>query len=93
MLLYKLREAIEKTQGFTPLTRIVHTYGWYVNNYPPKKNFKHCSIDRRKKCYQRKNKACVMVFHQQVENRKIIKGADRTLELLVKEENAKAYWI
>jgi len=32
-----------------------------------------------------------MVFHQQVENRKIIKGADRTLELLVKEENAKAY--
>ena len=87
-LLHKLREAIEKTQDFTPLTGIVHIDGCYVNHYIRPKNFKHRRIDRRKKRYQRKDKACVMVFRQQAANQEIIKGADRTLVALVKEENA-----
>ena len=87
-LLHKLREAIEKTQDFTPLTGIVHIDGCYVNHYIRPKNFKHRRIDRRKKRYQRKDKSCVMVFRQQAANQEIIKGADRTLVALVKEENA-----
>ena len=87
-LLHKLREAIQKTQDFTPLKGIVHIDGCYVNNYLRPKNFKHRRIDRRKKRYQRKDKACVMVFRQQAANQEIIKGADRTLVALVKEENA-----
>ena len=86
-LLHKFHEAIEKTQDFTPLTGIVHIDGCYVNHYIRPKNFKHRRIDRRKKCYQRKDKACVMVFRQQAANLEIIKGADRTLVALVKEEN------
>lgn len=78
VLLHKLREAIEKTQDFTPLTGIVHIDGCYVNHYIRPKNFKHRRIDRRKKRYQRKDKACVMVFRQQAANQEIIKGADRT---------------
>lgn len=86
-LLHKLREAIEKLQDFTPLTGIVHIDGCYVNHYIRPKNFKHRRIDRRKKRYQRKDKACVMVFRQQAANQEVIKGANRTLVALVKEEN------
>ncbi len=85
--MHKFRETIEKTQDFTPLTGIVHIDGCYVNHYIRPKNFKHRRIDRRNKCYQRKDKACVMVFRQQAANQEIIKGADRTLVALVKEEN------
>ena len=70
------------------LTGIVHIDGCYVNHYIRPKNFKHRRIDRHKKRYQRKDKACVMVFRQQAANQEIIKGADRTLVALVKEENA-----
>ena len=87
-LLHKFREAIEKTQDYTPLTGIIHIDGCYVNNYLRPKNFKHKRIDRRKRCHQRKDKSCVMVFRQQAANQEIIKGADRTLVALVKEENA-----
>ena len=48
-LLHKFREAVEKTQDFTPLTGIVHIDGCYVNNYLRPRNFKHRRIDRRKK--------------------------------------------
>lgn len=59
-----------------------------MNNYLQPKNFKHKRIDRRKRCHQRKDKSCVMVFRQQAANQEIIKGADRTLVALVKEEDA-----
>ena len=32
-LLHKFREAVEKTQDYTPLTGIIHIDGCYVNNY------------------------------------------------------------
>lgn len=87
-LLHKFREAVEKTQDYTPLTGIIHIDGCYVNNYLRPKNFKHKRINRRKRCHQRKDKSCVMVFRQQAANQEIIKGVDRTLVALVKEENA-----
>lgn len=51
-LLHKFREALEKTQDFTPLTGIVHIDGCYVNHYIRPKNFKHRRIDRRKNIVQ-----------------------------------------
>lgn len=87
-LLHKFREAIEKTQNLAPLKGVVHIDGCYVNNYIRPRNFKVQRIDRRKKCYQRKDKACVLVFRQQAANQEQIKGADRSIVALVKEENA-----
>lgn len=55
-----------------------------MNNYIRPRIFKVQRIDRRKKCYQRKDKACVLFFRQQAANQEQIKGADRSIVALTK---------
>ncbi|THA00100.1 IS1595 family transposase [Rodentibacter pneumotropicus] len=87
VLLHKFRESLEKRKDLTPLHGEVHIDGAYVNYYIRPKNFRHKRIDRRKKRHQRKDKACVLVFRQRAKNQNIMKGADRSIVVLVKEEN------
>nr|WP_279572806.1 IS1595 family transposase [Volucribacter amazonae] len=87
VLLHKFRESLEKTKDLTPLNGEVHIDGAYINYYIRPKNFRHKRIDRRKKRYQRTDKSCVLVFRQRAANQAIIKGADRSIVALVKEEN------
>ncbi|OOF86839.1 DDE transposase [Rodentibacter ratti] len=87
VLLHKFRESLEKTKDLTPLHGEVHIDGAYVNYYIRPKNFRHKRIDRRKKRHQRKDKACVLVFRQRAKNQNIMKGAERSIVALVKEEN------
>ncbi|OOH87234.1 DDE transposase [Pasteurellaceae bacterium 15-036681] len=87
-LLHKFRESLDKTKDLSLLNGEIHIDGAYVNNYIRPRNFRHKRIDRRKKCYQRKDKACVLVFRQRAANQEIIKGADRSIVALIKEENA-----
>ncbi len=86
--LQKFREVIQQHHDVSPLENEVHIDGCYVNHYIRPKNFKHRRIDRRKKRNQRADKACVMVFRQKAANQENIKGADRSIVALVKEENA-----
>lgn len=88
-LLHKFREALNNTKDLTALSGEIHSDGCYVNHYIRPRNFKHKRIDRRAKCNQRKDKACVMVFRQRAANQDVMKGADRSIVALIKEENAK----
>ena len=87
VLLHKFRESLDKAKDLTPLNGEVHIDGAYTNYYIRPKNFLHKRIDRRKKCNQRPDKSCVLVFRQRAANQDIMKGADRTIVALVKEEN------
>ncbi|AHG76791.1 transposase [Mannheimia varigena USDA-ARS-USMARC-1312] len=88
VLLHKLRESLNLTKDLTPLSGEVHSDGCYVNYYIRPKNFKHRRIDRRAKRNQRQDKACVMVFRQRAANQSIIKGANRSIVAMIKEENS-----
>lgn len=87
VLLHKFREALDKTQEMTPLKGEVHIDGCYVNHYIRPRNFRRRRIDRRKRCYQREDKACLMVFRQRAANQSVMQGADRSIVALIKEEN------
>nr|WP_231516955.1 IS1595 family transposase [[Haemophilus] ducreyi] len=86
-LRHKFREALDKTKDLTPLKDEVHIDGAYTNYYIRPKNFRHKRIDRRKKRYQREDKSCVLVFRQRAANQAQMKGADRSIVALIKEEN------
>ncbi|PJG84416.1 IS1595 family transposase [Conservatibacter flavescens] len=87
VLLHKFREGLDKAKDLTPLKGEVHIDGAYTNYYIRPKNFRHKRIDRRKKRYQREDKSCVLVFRQRAANQAVMKGADRTIVALIKEEN------
>lgn len=87
VLLHKFRESMDKAKDLTPLKGEVHIDGAYTNYYIRPKNFRHKRIDRRKKRNQRPDKSCVLVFRQHAANQAVMKGADRTIVALVKEEN------
>ncbi len=87
VLLHKFRESLDKAKDLTPLHGEVHIDGAYTNYYIRPKNFRHKRIDRRKKRYQRADKSCVLVFRQRAANQEVMKGADRSIVALVKEEN------
>lgn len=86
VLLHKLREALNQTKNLAKLRGEVHIDGCYVNNYIRQKNNIQRRIDRRKRRYQRSDKACVLIFRQRAANQDIIQGADRSIVALLKEE-------
>lgn len=87
VLLHKFREALHHTQNLTKLSGEIHIDGCYINHTIRPRNFTHHRIDRRAKRHQRLDKACVLVFRQKSLNPSFIKGANRSIVALIKEEN------